>query len=278
MSGIGPGFRRYLLASDFDQTLSFNDSGQILSEMLGITDFNRRVRQLSAMNMVQQGGELAYMILHDSDFKQVRVHHLREVGKKIRLKANIKKLYEILTSGIGGRIFEFFVISAAPEEVIKSALEDIVPPEHIFGTKFEYDQNSGEVLGIKRVSAGYGKVAVLNELKTERQISQDHIVYVGDGSSDIHVMLDVNHHRGLTIAVSESRHIAHIARRTVLSDDTLCVMVPILEEILRFDSRQVMEFMEVNGMAVQEWSRGRTDWITFQQDEPHILGLGQNMI
>lgn len=277
MNGTSPAFRRYLLASDFDQTLSFNDSGQILSELLGISDFNRRVRHLSSMNMVQQGGELAYMILHDPDFKQVRLHHLTEVGKKIRLKANIKKLYDILTSGIGGRVFEFFVISAAPEEVIKSALEGIVPPEHIFGTKFAYDEQTGEVKGIKRVSAGYGKVAVLSELKTDRQISQDHIVYVGDGSSDIHVMLDVNHHRGLTIAVSESRHIAHIARRTVLSDDTLCVLVPILEEILRFDSRQVMEFLEVNGMAVQEWSRGRTDWITFQHDEPHILGLGHTM-
>ena len=29
-------FKRYLLVSDFDQTLSFHDSGQILSEILGV--------------------------------------------------------------------------------------------------------------------------------------------------------------------------------------------------------------------------------------------------
>jgi len=35
--------RHYLLASDFDQTLSFNDSGIVLSEMLGISGFRERV-------------------------------------------------------------------------------------------------------------------------------------------------------------------------------------------------------------------------------------------
>jgi hypothetical protein len=31
--------RQYLLASDFDQTLSFKDSGIVLAELLGITGF-----------------------------------------------------------------------------------------------------------------------------------------------------------------------------------------------------------------------------------------------
>jgi len=33
--------KHYLLASDFDQTLSFNDSGLVLSELLGISGFQR---------------------------------------------------------------------------------------------------------------------------------------------------------------------------------------------------------------------------------------------
>ena len=32
--------KHYLLVSDFDQTLSFNDSGLALSEMLGIDGFS----------------------------------------------------------------------------------------------------------------------------------------------------------------------------------------------------------------------------------------------
>ena len=38
--------KQYLLASDFDQTLSFNDSGLILSDLLGITNFQNRTTGL----------------------------------------------------------------------------------------------------------------------------------------------------------------------------------------------------------------------------------------
>src|SRR5215210_4593881 len=126
----------YLLVSDFDQTLSFNDSGLVLAEMLGIPDFQEKVANLSRLNLVQSGAELTYLLRHDPDFRRLR-------------------------------------------------------------------------LGVP----------------------SDRIVYVGDGSSDIHVMLHVNRGDGLTIAASEARHIAQIARRTVISDDALSVLIPILEEI-----------------------------------------------
>jgi hypothetical protein len=38
----------------------------------------------------------------------------------------------------------------------------------------------------------------------ELQLGSDRLVYVGDGSSDIHVMLHVNRRDGYTIAVSEN--------------------------------------------------------------------------
>ena len=56
------------------------------------------------------------------------------------------------------------MVSAAPREVVVSALEGIVPADHIFGTEFDYDPQTGEVRAINRVRAGYGKVAVLDEL------------------------------------------------------------------------------------------------------------------
>src|SRR4030088_2127604 len=62
--------KHYLLASDFDQTLSFNDSGLVLSELLGITGFEDRVAGLARSNLVQQGGELAYLIRHDPEFRR----------------------------------------------------------------------------------------------------------------------------------------------------------------------------------------------------------------
>jgi len=221
----------HLLFSDFDQTLSFNDSGNVLSEMLGIRDFEERVAGLSAIHLVQQGGELSYLLLRDPEFRRVRMEHLIEVGKRVRLKANIATRVRLLDN-LDGHHFDFYVVSAAPQEVIRSALEGIVNPQHIHGTRFRYDAESGEIQSIVRLSAGYGKVAVVDELRAEAPVGQNRLVYVGDGSSDVHVMLHVNRLAGLTISVSENPYITPIATRTVLSDDALRVLIPILEEVV----------------------------------------------
>src|SRR6185436_1836865 len=73
-----PVTRRYLLASDFDQTLSFNDSGVVLSELLGRPGFRERVAGLARTNLIQQGGELAYLLRHDPEYRDVRREHLEE--------------------------------------------------------------------------------------------------------------------------------------------------------------------------------------------------------
>src|SRR5580704_18773870 len=106
--------KHYLLASDFDQTLSFNDSGRILSELLGISGFQDRVAGLASSNLVQQGGELAYLIRHDPEFRGVRHEHLVETGRRVRLKGAIPALVSFLAQGLEGVRFSFFVISAAP--------------------------------------------------------------------------------------------------------------------------------------------------------------------
>jgi phosphoserine phosphatase len=258
--------KRYIFASDFDQTLSFNDSGYVLAEMLGIPprEFERKAAGMAKLNLVQQGGELAYLLLHDPEFRsKVRKQHLYDVGKRIRLKENIALLHQLLTNGIEGYRFDFYVLSAAPCEVIESALEGIVPPDHIFGTRFVYTE-TGEIERIVQATAGYGKVAVLDQLQRKLRISPDHIVYVGDGSSDVHVMLHVNFRDGFTIAVSETRHVSHIAKRTVLSANAMAVLVPVLEQIVRWERWQIRELFETHGFLIQEWDRVRTDWLTIQ--------------
>ncbi len=71
--------KEFLLVSDFDQTLSFNDSGIVLSEMLGISGFDHRIHGLSNIHLIQQGGELAYLLLHDPEYRRVRKEHLAGV-------------------------------------------------------------------------------------------------------------------------------------------------------------------------------------------------------
>lgn len=106
---------------------------------------------------------------------------------------------------------------------------------------------------------------MLDELRTQLQVSPDRLVYVGDGSSDVHVMLHVNRLGGLTVAVSENNYLTPIARRTVLSDDALSVMVPILEEIVGLDPPGIRALFESHGFVLQEWDKVRTDSLIIRE-------------
>ncbi len=256
--------KRYIFARDFDQTLSFNDSGYVLANILGIpeSEFERKATGMAKLNLVQQGGELAYLLLHDPEFRsKVRPEHLYEAGKRVRLKPNIDLLYRFLSEEVDDYHFDFYVISAGPVEVIRSALEGIIPADHIYGTEFEYNAN-GEIERILQVTAGYGKVAVVDQLVEKLKIGSDRIVYVGDGSSDIHVMLHINRRDGFTIAVSENKYLAPIAKRSVISDSALSILIPVLEEVVGWDPPRIRDLFESKGLLIQQWDKVQTDMLT----------------
>lgn len=256
--------KHYLLASDFDQTLSFNDSGIVLSETLGISDFPKKVAALSRLNLVQQGAELAYLLRHDPAFARVTPDDLRQVGRRVRLKRNVPLLAEMLAQGIDGHRFDFYVVTAAPEEVALAALEGIIPADHVIGTRFRWHPKTGRLDGIVRVTAGYGKVAAVEEIRARLAVPQDQVIYMGDGQSDIPVMLHVNRTDGFSIAASEARAVTTIAKRTVISDDALSVLVPILEDIIGWGPVEIRALFERHGLVIQEWDRVRTDWLTIR--------------
>jgi haloacid dehalogenase-like hydrolase len=108
-----------------------------------------------------------------------------ETGRRIRLKDDVPFFARVLNNLVEGHKFNFNEISAAPQEIIQSALEGIVPPDHIFGSRFRYNETTGEVDSIIRASAGWGKITVPEELRANLGISHDHIIYIGDGSSDL---------------------------------------------------------------------------------------------
>ena len=263
MAEFQPQKKRFILASDFDQTLSFNDSGYVLGELLGIpvSEYERKVEGMAKINLVQQGGELAYLLLHDPQFRSVRREHLYEAGKRVRLKPNIDALYGFLSNEVEGFHFDFYVISAGPVEIIRSALEGVIPPDHIYGTEFEWNAK-GEIQRIVHVTAGYGKVTAVDNLLEELKIGPDRLVYVGDGSSDIHVMLHVNRRDGYTIAVSENKYLAPIAKRSIISDNALAILIPILEDVAGWNSAAIRDVFEAKGFLIQQWDKVQTDLLT----------------
>ncbi len=193
------------------------------------------------------------------------VSTLVETGRRVRLKAALPELVRFLETGLEGCRFSFYVVSAAPREVVVSALAGIVPPDHIYGTEFDHDSDSGEVRAITRVPAGYGKVAVLEELEERHGVVSDRVIYVGDGSSDVHVMLHVNHRDGFTIAVSANKQLARIAKSTVLSDNACSVLVPVLHQVLGMRTPEIRSLFESNGLMLHDWERARTDRVLILQ-------------
>jgi len=264
--------RHYLLACDFDQTLSFNDSGLVLSELLGVRGFAERVAGLARSNLVQQGGELAYLIRHDPEFRGVRREHLVETGRRVRLKSAIPALVGLLAEGLEDCRFSFYVISAAPREIVCAALAGVVERDHIYGTELEFEEQSGEVRTIARVPAGYGKVAVIEELQQRLTVPADRVIYVGDGSSDVHVMLHVNNHDGFTIAVSDNRQLARIARSVVLSDNAFSIMLPVLDQVLGWRLRDIRALLERQGLTLQAWEKARTDRVQIGSSGVAVAG------
>src|SRR5437899_10302023 len=82
------GMKQYLLASDFDQTLSFNDSGHVVSEILWVGSFAEKVAGLARINQVQQGGELAHCSPHIPEPRQERTQLTSAAGTRKPLHWN----------------------------------------------------------------------------------------------------------------------------------------------------------------------------------------------
>lgn len=254
--------KKILFVSDFDKTLSKGDVGYILSGKLGISAerFERKIEEVRKRNIVQLGGELAHLIIRDPDYAgKVTKDLLYEVGKEIELKKGVPELVNILAKGIDNCQFSTYIVSAAPKECIDKAVEKIFPAENIYGTTFLFEE--GVVKDVERTNAGHAKVATLDMLKQKENVTRYAIIYVGDGSSDVHVMLHVKSYQGYTITVSPAPYMGHICRRSVISDNALAILVPVLQDLLNYDQGRVRKFFEDRRHPILEWNRADTEWL-----------------
>jgi 2-hydroxy-3-keto-5-methylthiopentenyl-1-phosphate phosphatase len=259
--------KKYLFVSDFDKTLSIDDNGELLSGRLGISpkQFKDKVDEITRRNIVQLGGELFHLFLRDEDYiGKVNKELLRQVGKEIKLKKDVAELFRLLTEGIDGFMFCPYVVSAAPQEMLNEALKGILPEERIFGSKLVYDKK-GVFADVERTNAAHAKVATVDMLRDREKVPHERIIYVGDGASDIHVMLHILSYQGYPITVSPAPYMGHICRRTVLSDNVLSILIPILEDVVKMSEHQIRDFFEDRGHSVKDWSRAKTEWVDLEE-------------
>jgi len=255
--------QNYLFVSDFDKTLSVQDAGELLSRKIGIPSgkFFEKIEGLMQKAITKHGAELTYLILHDSHYQgKVNKRLLSEVGSEIQLKRNIPKLIKILSNGVEGKRFRFHVISAAPHEIVVRALKGILPPANVHTTKLIYDKN-GIVRDVKRVAAGSMKLDILNRVRAREKIPLNRTIYVGDGFSDMYIMLHLRVYDGYPIGVTPSPYIGHVSKRTVVSEDALSLLIPILEDILKFSPERIQSFFEELGHPIQNWRKAKVEWV-----------------
>ncbi len=86
-------------------------------------------------------------------------------------------------------------------------------------------------------------------------------------------MMHVNQHDGLTIAVSQAKFIARVAKRTVLSANAMSVLVPVLEKVMNWNSAEIRRFFGSYGLTLLEWDRMRTDILTIQDSPAQVATL-----
>src|SRR5258708_5312792 len=133
--------KEYIFASDFDQTLTFNDSGYVLAELVGIptAEFERKATGMARLNLVQQGGELAYLLLPNPKSKpKARKNHLSKVEKPTPRKKNSALLYKIPAGATPGFLSVFYSPPPPPVKASPPPPGATPPPDHISGTEFLY--------------------------------------------------------------------------------------------------------------------------------------------
>ena len=110
----------------FDQTLTFDDSGYVLSELVGIptAEFERKAQGMAKLNLVQQGAELSYLLLHDPEFPRSAQAASVRGGQDHPPEREHRIAYQVLKNGVDGYHFDFYVLSASPVEVIQSRLRE----------------------------------------------------------------------------------------------------------------------------------------------------------
>ena len=126
-----PNKKRYIFASDFDQTLSFNDSGYVLADILGIpeSEFERKATGMAKLNLVQQGAELSYLLLHDPEFRaKVRRDHLHELDFLLKTDRRIRMDEGLSPSAAEGTDLEP-LLSALRASGCRAVFRDLTTPD-----------------------------------------------------------------------------------------------------------------------------------------------------
>ena len=234
--------KHYLFVSDFDQTLSFNDSGRLLSETLGITGFEEKVAGLSRLNLVQSGAELTYLLRHDPEYRR-RVRRRRPRGSRPTDPPQGQHRTTRVAPQQGHRRLPVRLLrrirGARGDRACRAREHRAAEPHHRHSAQLRSALRRDLVGGERRCRLRKGDRARNAPHRAGRSARARRLRWRREAPTSTScctsIALRRTHHR----RVAGHGRSPKIARRTVMSDDALSVLVPILEEIAKYsDARR----------------------------------------
>lgn len=216
---------------DFDDTLGPDTISLFLQKQKVKPDvFWQEVNE-----MVKEGWDppLAYMhrmvSLSQQGKLDVSIEKLRKIGKEIKLFPGLPKAFQELKDFVsknqslkGARIeLEFYIISGGLEEMVRAtSISKFI--DGIFGCNFAYD-DKGNAMGIKSAISFTEKTRYVHGIrkgidvltlrnnpyrindaieKSDQRVPFSHMIYIGDGPSDIPCLSAITSGGGVGIGVS----------------------------------------------------------------------------
>ncbi len=238
-----PKSRIIAVICDFDDTLGGDTTDLFLREVLGMRHSDiKYFWNVTVWNRIKAGWDppLAYMSLILSLMRkneiQISNAELKQLGSKAKLFPGVPEFFSKLRSYISADerfnvakvSLEYFVVSGGFEEILKGTdVAASVTEDHIFGctfhesptrgiytpksamtftekTKFIYAINKGVDGEIRRNPS-----AVNDFIKEDqRRIPLDHMVYIGDGPTDIPAFRNIQSGGGTAIGVLKYNRLA----------------------------------------------------------------------
>ena len=65
-----------------------------------------------------------------------------------------------------------------------------------------------------------------------------------------------------TCALPIYKYLAPIAKRSIISENALAILIPILEDVVGWDTASIRAVFEAKGFVIQQWDKVQTDLLT----------------
>ncbi len=239
--------KKVALMYDFDYTLSpsFMQEHMISTFKMKSDDFWKMCNEFGAKNNMDSVLAYMYKIIERAKEMNIKVTHewLKEMGKDIKLYNGVLDWFERITN-YGkemGLDIEHYIVSSGNKEIIEGT--PIAKYfKRIYASSYAFDENGNAFWPTQAVNFTTKtqyifriKKNILDDLNEQKKINQkmdayvsyDHMVYFGDGETDIPCMKVIKDKGGYSICVyDENSEKSYTTAKQIIKDNRVDFIAP----------------------------------------------------